>query len=173
MLQVLLLHRVLDLDPAQDLRRETRQAGDADLGSPSVSVSPILRLPWFGMPMMSPGHASSARLRSRARKNTGFCTDISRPVREFFSFMPRRKRPEHDPHKGDAVAVLRVDIGLHLEDETGDRFAPRARSVRPRRRAGCGRGGGARSADPAQQFAHPEIVQRAAEKDRRQMALRG
>ncbi len=25
-----------------------------------------------------------------------------------------------DPHKGDAVAVRRVDIGLHLEDETGD-----------------------------------------------------
>jgi hypothetical protein len=25
-----------------------------------------------------------------------------------------------DPHKGDAVAVLRIDIGLHLEHETGD-----------------------------------------------------
>jgi hypothetical protein len=40
----------------------------------------------IGRPMISPGQASSARLRSRARKNTGGCTDIGRPVRMFFNF---------------------------------------------------------------------------------------
>src|SRR5437667_9818423 len=39
------------------------------------------------MPLMSLGQASSARLRSLARKNTGFCTDMSRPLRFFFSFV--------------------------------------------------------------------------------------
>jgi len=86
----------------------------------------------------------------------------------FFNFMPRWNRPEASPHKGDAVAVLRVDIGLHLEDETGDlrllgRDRPRLSGLWPRRRS--------QFADPGQQFAHPEIVERTAEIDRRQMAL--
>jgi hypothetical protein len=38
----------------------------------------------------------------------------------FFKFHAALKAPRGEPHKGEAVAVLRVDIGLHLEHETGD-----------------------------------------------------
>ena len=34
--------------------------------------------------------------------------------------MPRREPARGEAHKGDAVAVLRVDIGLHLEHKPGD-----------------------------------------------------
>ena len=57
------------------------------------------------------------------------------------SFMPRLKVPETMPHEGDAVAVLRVHVGLDLEHEAGDLVARRARPAR--RSRGCGRGGGA------------------------------
>src|SRR5216684_2853718 len=83
------------------------------------------------MPMMSPGQASSARLRSRARKKTGFWIAIMRPERPCFSFMPRRKRPEHR----------------------------RRKATRRRRHRG----------DAAQELADAEIVECAAEEDRRQM----
>src|SRR5262249_47783507 len=69
-----------------------------------------------------------------------------------------------------AVAVLRVDIGLYLEHKAGDfvlvwRDGPRPvgalSRLRARRRS--------QLADPVQQFAHPEIIQRTAEIDRGQM----
>jgi hypothetical protein len=81
-------------------------------------------------------------------------------------------RAGRDPHKGYAVAVLRVDIGLHLEDEAGDLWVFGARSAAahwplgPAVAAALGL-----LADPAQQLAHPEIVECAAEIDRGQMAL--
>jgi hypothetical protein len=59
-------------------------------------------------------------VRSRARKNTGTCTDIKPPGADVLQFHAALKAAGGDPHKGDAVAVLRVDIGLHLEDKTGD-----------------------------------------------------
>ena len=39
--------------------------------SPSVSVSPTRSVPWLGIPMMSPGYASSAKERSCAKKKIG------------------------------------------------------------------------------------------------------
>jgi hypothetical protein len=48
------LLRVIDFDPPQDLRREIRESV-MPTGSPSVSASPILRLPWSRMAMMWPG----------------------------------------------------------------------------------------------------------------------
>src|SRR6185437_15701795 len=71
-----------------------------------------------------------------------------------------------EPQEGDAVAVLRVDIGLHLEDESRDLALAwldrtRQRRLRTRRRRQLG--------NAAQQLAHAEIVERAAEEHRRQM----
>ena len=72
------------------------------------------------------------------------------------------------PHEGDAVAVVGVHIGLDLEDETGDLVAVRrhlllARGLRARRR------GMAR--DRLDQFGNAEILERAAEIHRRQVAI--
>jgi hypothetical protein len=57
-----------------------------------------------------------------------------------------------DPHKGDAVAVLRVDIGLHLEDETGDTWL-----LGRDRPGGCGRGAGANSPTPCSNSRTPKL----------------
>jgi hypothetical protein len=70
--------------------------------SPSVRVSPMRRLPWLGMPMMSPGQASSAVSRSWARNHAPF-------------EMARGDAEERDP-----VAVLGVHVGLDLEHEARD-----------------------------------------------------
>ena len=86
--------------------------------------------------MMSPGHASSASSRSRAKNNIGLCTASSLPVRDCFSFMPRRKRPEHSRRKATRSRWLRVHVGLDLEDEAGDLAARPARPARGS--AGCG-----------------------------------
>src|SRR5581483_3701432 len=59
------------------------------------------------------------------------------------------------PDQGDAVAVLRVDIGLDLEDEGAD--AAR-RGIDRSRPAGCGRGGGAASATPANSSRTPKLL---------------
>ena len=50
--------------------------------------------PWFGIPMMSPAHASSANSRSDARNSTGFETLMGFLVRTCVSFMPRLKWPD-------------------------------------------------------------------------------
>ena len=67
------------------------------------------------------------------------------------------------PEKGDAVAVLRIHIRLDLEDETGNLVF-----LRLDRPGGGGlRAGWRRQLGEAlQQFAHAEIIDRAAEKDR-------
>src|SRR5205823_11808799 len=59
---------------------------------------------------------------------------------------------------GRAAAVLRVGIGLHLEDKAGDLrlFGPdwaRPDQLRARHRGQCG--------DPAQQLSHAKIIERA------------
>ena len=79
----------------------------------SVSVLPIRRLPWLGMPMMSPGQASSARPRG---KTPGLHRHQA-PGADVLQLHAAPKTARRDPHNGDAVAMLRVDIGLHLEDE--------------------------------------------------------
>ncbi len=61
------------------------------------------------------------------------------PGADVLQFHAALEAARGDPHKGDAVAVLRVDIGLHLEDETGDlgllgRDRPRVGRLRARRR---------------------------------------
>jgi hypothetical protein len=73
------------------------------------------------------------------------------------------------PHEGDAVAVLRVHIGLHLEDEAGH-IRPWSGEIGAGS-LGCSRGGGAKSAMASISFAHAEQFERGAEIDRRQVAM--
>ena len=68
---------------AKDGMPDTRSA------SPSVNVSPIRNWPWFGMPMMSPAHASSANSRSAAKNSTGLVIAICFFDRTWVSFIPR------------------------------------------------------------------------------------
>ena len=62
-----------------------------------------------------------------------------------------------EPQEGDAVAMLRVDIGLHLEDEAGD-LGSSGGIDRPAAPAGCGRGGGASSAMPRSSSRTPKLL---------------
>ena len=88
-------------------------------GLPSVRVSPILRLPWLGMPMMSPGQASRRGCARGREKHQGLHRHVSAGA-DVLQFHAALETARGEPHKGDAVAVLRVDVGLHLEDETGN-----------------------------------------------------
>ena len=107
--------------------------------------------------MMSPGHASSARLRSRARKNTGFCTASAVPVRHMLQLHAAPEPARAETQESDAVAMLRVDIGLHLEDEAGD-FGLLGGIDRRAASAGCGRGAGASSATPRNNSRTPKLL---------------
>jgi hypothetical protein len=46
------------------------------------------------MPTISPGRASSASSRSRAKKVIGFWIDRALPIRALVSYMPRLRLPE-------------------------------------------------------------------------------
>jgi len=62
------------------------------------------------------------------------------PGADVLQFHAALEAAGRDPQKGDAIAVLRVDIGLHFEHETGRRTAPRARSAAARQAAGAAPG---------------------------------
>ena len=73
-----------------------------------------------------------------------------------------------EPHEGDAVAVLRVHVGLHLEDEAGDFLLLRA----DRRRLGRLRARGGRViGERGDQLGRPEILERGAEIDRGEITV--
>jgi hypothetical protein len=88
LVEVLGLHRIARAAGLQKLRREGRDAGEAQrlaLGQRVADAS----WPWLGMPMMSPAQASSASSRSEARNSTGFEIAIGFFERTWVSFMPR------------------------------------------------------------------------------------
>ena len=112
--------------------------------------------------MMSPGQASSASSRSRAKKKIGLCTASALAgARRCFSFMPRRKRPEQSRTKATRSRCLRVDVGLHLEDEAGDLGLLRRdrRAARPAAAAAAAPA----SASPSSNSPTAEVLERAAE----------
>jgi hypothetical protein len=91
---------------------------------------------------------------------------MTRPV-DVPQFNAALEAARGDAHKGDAIAVFRVNIGLHLEHEADDlrllgRNRPRLCRLQARRRG--------QLSDPAQQFAHAEIIEPAAKIERGQMA---
>ncbi len=117
---------------------------------------------------MSPAKASSARLRSWARKSTGLCMVIDLPLRGWKSFMPRSKRPEQSRMKasrsrwrGSMFAWI-----LNTKPVTASSLGSISRSA-----VFCGRGDGAFSDQRVEQAHHPEIVERAAEIDRGEVAF--
>jgi hypothetical protein len=72
---------------AEELRREVGDALEAS-ASPSLRQSPMCRLPWLWMPMMSPATASSISRRSLAMKVSTLASFISRSRRRCLTFMP-------------------------------------------------------------------------------------
>ena len=86
------------------------------------------------------------------------------PVRPWVTTMPRSKLPGAHPQEGDAVAVRRVHVGLHLEHEARRRgrraVAGRALDVGP------GPGDGHQVDDGVEQHAHAEVGERRAEEHR-------
>ena len=74
----------------------------------------------------------------------------------------------HHPHEGDPVAMLRIHVGLDLEDETRHLVAVRRNLaafawLRARRRGETG--------NRVNQFADTEVLERGTEKDGRQIAV--
>ena len=120
------------------------------------------------MPTTSPAKASSATERSWAKKNCGLASGMLLPVRTSLAFMPRLSFPEHSRAKAmrsrwfgsmlawilNTKALMRGSAASHL-----------AQVGILRARRGC------ELAEPFEQIADAEIAQRAAEIDRRQMAL--
>ncbi len=106
----------------------------------------------------------SGRFR-RGMKLTQSGTHKTLGVHNPILFFAQERETVDEAWPGDIIGipnhgVLRVDIGLHLEDEAGDPAfgridGARQGRLRPRRRRQLG--------DAAQQFAHAEIIERAAE----------
>ena len=116
---MLRLHRVLDLDPLQDLGREIRNAGDADRLALGQGVAdPQAPVVGDADDVAGPGLLGEVALAGE-EKHRGLHRHLP-PGADVLQFHAALEAAGGDPHKGDAVAVLRVDIGLHLEDETGD-----------------------------------------------------
>ena len=139
---------------------------------PAYSVSPIAMRPGFTMPTTSPGirlghglpiaaeeavDARQAQLGAQAARSSTSMS-FAQPARA-------------DAHERHAVAVARVHVRLDLEHEPR---ASRDRSARPARRRSCrGPGGGASVSSACRNGSHAEVVQRAAEEDRRLPGPRG
>ena len=125
------------------------------MSSPSVSVSPMRSVPWLGMPTTSPAKASSAMARSWAKKNCGAESADrlagAHELRLHAALEPARA----DAHEGDAVAMVRVHVGLDLEDEAGHAVlgAPRRGACR----LPAPRGGGANSASASMRSRTPKF----------------
>ena len=136
--------------------------------SPSVSVSPIRSVPWLGMPTTSPAKASSATERSWAKKNCGLDSAHVLAGAHQLGLHAAAELARAQPRERDAVAVVRIHIGLDLEHEgaharLGGLDLAQVAILRARRRREL--------AETFQQIADAEIAQRAAEIDRRQMAF--
>ena len=80
--------------------------------------------------------------------------------------------PGADAQEGHAVAVLRVHVRLDLEDEAGEGLGSSAR-VDAGRSSVARPGGGASSMQRLEERLDAEVVERAAEEDRRDVAARG
>ena len=118
--------------------------------------------------MMSPGQASSAISRSRAKKKIGLETAIGLLCRTMLSFMPRWKRPEHRRTNATRSRCLGSMLAWTLNTKPVTLSSPgstvrRVARLRPRRGGVVGQ--------PVEQRPHAEIAQGTAEEHRRQVAL--
>ena len=164
--QMLLFHRIAEPYAAQDFRREIGNAREYDLarfrqriadaqdaviGNADDVTRPRLvdRLPFLGEEQDGIVHAERLA-------GAGLFELHAAPE------SPRTQSQERDP-----VAMVRVHIGLHLEHEARHFFVRRKHNARAR---GLRRGSRGKFRQSIHQFAHAEILERAAEKDRREMA---
>jgi hypothetical protein len=88
------------------------------MSSPSVSVSPMRSVPWFGMPTTSPARPPRRAERSCAKKNCGAERHRLAGAHQL-RLHAARQLARADAHEGDAVAVVGVHVRLDLEDEAG------------------------------------------------------
>ena len=152
---------------AQDFGREIGQAGEADRLSLGQRVTDTQRA--------VVGDTDDIARPGFLRQFTVLREEHDRAVDRDRLAMARGRQfhapPElarAEPHERNPVAVLRVHIGLHLEDEAGDIVVIR------RHRLGLGRLGARRRGVIGQcldQFGNAEFFQRRAEIDRGQVAM--
>ena len=124
-----------------------RKISGAKLGRPvkrtslrSDKVSPTRNVPWFGMPMISPGSALSAISRSCAKNRIGECIATGLPSPEGVSFMPRLKVPEHNRMNAMRSRCCGSILACTLKMKPVTSFSDG--SISPFE-LGCGRGAGA------------------------------
>src|SRR6266581_6812229 len=119
MAQMLRLHRVVEFDPPQDLRREIRDAGDADRLALGQGVAdPEAPVVGDADDVAGPGLFGEVALAGEEEHRGLYRHQASGA--DVLQFHAALKAARGDPHKGDAVAVLRVDIGLNFEHKTYD-----------------------------------------------------
>ena len=131
------------------------------------SVSPTRSVPWFGMPMMSPGLGLLGELALLGEEEDRVVHGerLARAHLPELHAAPEAARAE--AHEGDAVAVVRVHVGLHLEDEAGD---ARLVGLDGARLGGLRAAAAGRSVTSASSSSRDaEVLERAAEEDRRQV----
>ena len=161
--QLFRLGRVFQLNTPQNLRREVRQSGKAHLIFLRQSIAHaqsavvgnadnVARFRRIG---------NLAVLREKQDRRVD-CNRLAKAGRG--QFHAALKRARDLPHKGNPVAVVRVHIGLNLEDEAGHlaivrRDLAAVGGLRARRRCVFG--------NRLDQFGHAEILERRAEIDRR------
>ena len=163
--QLLGLHRVLELDPAQDLRRKARHPAKAEAFAFGQGVTDAQ------CPVVRDAH-HVARIRLFGQR-TVLCEEELRRVQadrlaraDRVAFMPRASLPGADAHEGDAVAVIGVHVRLDLEHEPGHPVLVRLDQagvglLRRGRRRECG--------ERVDEITDAEVAQCAAEEHRRQM----
>ena len=124
------------------------------MSSPSVSVSPIRKVPWLGMPTTSPAKASSASARSWAKKNCGLDSDMFLPVRTSFAFMPRVSLPEHSRANAMRSRWFGSMLAWILKTKALIRGSA---ACTLRRLDSCARGGGAKRPKPSSRSPTPKL----------------
>ena len=165
--QLLRLHGVGELDAAQDLGREARHAAEQDVLALGQRVADAQRAvvrdadDVAGEGLVGDGAvAGEEELRRREADRLAGAHELR--------LHAARQPPRADAHEGDAVAMVRVHVGLDLEDEAGHavlvrRDEARVGRLRPRRRREFG--------ERVDEVADAEILQRRAEEHRRQVPL--
>ena len=161
-------HGVGETHAAQDFRREGRQAGDVDVLAFGQRIADA--------ELAVVGHADDVARIGKIGNLAFFGEEEDRRGNgdllagtHMFQLHAALERARAQAHEGNPVAVLRVHVGLHLEDKAGDLVffrhdgAPAGGRLGMRRRCEFG--------DEVEDFLNAVVAQGRAEEDRRQMAF--
>ena len=164
---MLRFHRILDAHAAQDLGRKARQAGDAGFGALGQRIAgPQAAVIGDADDVAGPGFLGEVAVAGQKEHRVLHRHEPPRTL--VFQLHAAPEAACADAQKGNPITVLRIDVRLHLENEPSDSLflgpnRGRLGRLRPRRRREPGHA--------LQQLAYPEVVDRAAEKYRRQVTL--